>query len=123
MLLLPGSTTCMLIDVHLWGFRFMHAWCLLDSAHAVFLNAFALLLKLWRFNHPPLEHGVGDVPTVGSQLTPEYLLSVRNFAPSLFWKRPQGSEQEETLSSGYFIICTTHIFGLISQIESLVSTT
>ncbi|WCJ23664.1 Mediator of RNA polymerase II transcription subunit 33A [Euphorbia peplus] len=48
------------------------------NAHAVFSNAFALLLKLWRFNHPPLEHGVGDVPTVGSQLTPEYLLSVRN---------------------------------------------
>ncbi|XP_050216500.1 mediator of RNA polymerase II transcription subunit 33A [Mercurialis annua] len=48
------------------------------SAHSVFSNAFALLLKLWRFNHPPLEHGVGDVPTVGSQLTPEYLLSVRN---------------------------------------------
>ncbi|GFY85183.1 REF4-related 1 [Actinidia rufa] len=48
------------------------------SAHAVFSNAFALLLKLWRFNHPPLEHGVGDVPPVGSQLTPEYLLAVRN---------------------------------------------
>lgn len=48
------------------------------SAHVVFSNAFALLLKLWRFNHPPIEHGVGDVPTVGSQLTPEYLLSVRN---------------------------------------------
>ncbi|XP_054785728.1 mediator of RNA polymerase II transcription subunit 33A-like isoform X2 [Prosopis cineraria] len=48
------------------------------SAHAVFSNAFILLLKLWRFNHPPLEHGVGDVPTVGSQLTPEYLLLVRN---------------------------------------------
>ncbi|KAL5849677.1 hypothetical protein ACOSQ4_007690 [Xanthoceras sorbifolium] len=48
------------------------------TAHAVFSNAFALLLKLWRFNHPPIEHGVGDVPTVGSQLTPEYLLSVRN---------------------------------------------
>ncbi|KAB5537410.1 hypothetical protein DKX38_014943 [Salix brachista] len=48
------------------------------SAHDVFSNAFALLLKLWRFNHPPLEHGVGDIPTVGSQLTPEYLLSVRN---------------------------------------------
>ncbi|EXB95840.1 hypothetical protein L484_010039 [Morus notabilis] len=48
------------------------------SAHAVFSNAFIVLLKLWRFNHPPLEHGVGDVPTVGSQLTPEYLLSVRN---------------------------------------------
>ncbi|KAF7813759.1 mediator of RNA polymerase II transcription subunit 33A [Senna tora] len=48
------------------------------SAHAVFSNAFILLLRLWRFNHPPLEHGVGDVPTVGSQLTPEYLLLVRN---------------------------------------------
>ncbi|XP_010527414.1 PREDICTED: mediator of RNA polymerase II transcription subunit 33A-like [Tarenaya hassleriana] len=48
------------------------------SAHCVFSNAFTLLLKLWRFNHPPIEHGVGDVPTVGSQLTPEYLLLVRN---------------------------------------------
>ncbi|GMY27543.1 mediator of RNA polymerase II transcription subunit 33A [Fagus crenata] len=48
------------------------------SAHAVFSNAFILLLKLWRFNHPPLEHGVGDVPTVVSQLTPEYLLLLRN---------------------------------------------
>ncbi|KAL7105128.1 hypothetical protein ACP275_07G025200 [Erythranthe tilingii] len=48
------------------------------SAHAVFSNAFALLLKLWRFNHPPVEYGVGDVPPVGSQLTPEYLLLVRN---------------------------------------------
>ncbi|KAK6913868.1 hypothetical protein RJ641_021189 [Dillenia turbinata] len=48
------------------------------SAHAVFSNAFALLLKLWRFNYPPLEHGVGEVPPVGSQLTPEYLLLVRN---------------------------------------------
>ncbi|KAE9455334.1 hypothetical protein C3L33_12769, partial [Rhododendron williamsianum] len=48
------------------------------SVHAVFSNAFALLLKLWRFNHPPLEYGVGDVPPVGSQLTPEYLLLLRN---------------------------------------------
>ncbi|XP_073030533.1 mediator of RNA polymerase II transcription subunit 33A-like isoform X1 [Primulina eburnea] len=48
------------------------------SVHAVFSNAFALLLKLWRFNHPPIEYGVGDVPPVGSQLTPEYLLLVRN---------------------------------------------
>ncbi|KAG2721669.1 hypothetical protein I3760_02G091900 [Carya illinoinensis] len=48
------------------------------SAHAVFSNAFILLLKLWRFNHPPLEHGVGETPTVGSQLTPEYLLLLRN---------------------------------------------
>ncbi|KAL9240775.1 hypothetical protein vseg_014956 [Gypsophila vaccaria] len=48
------------------------------SAHSVFSNAFALLLKLWRFNHPPLDYAVGDVPPVGSQLTPEYLLLVRN---------------------------------------------
>ncbi|KAL2459193.1 Mediator of RNA polymerase II transcription subunit 33A [Forsythia ovata] len=48
------------------------------SAHAVFSNAFALLLKLWRFNHLPIEYGAGDVPPVGSQLTPEYLLLVRN---------------------------------------------
>lgn len=48
------------------------------SAHAVFSNAFALLLKLWRFNHPPLEYRVGDVPPVGCQLTPEFLLLVRN---------------------------------------------
>lgn len=48
------------------------------SAHAVFSSAFALLLKLWRFNHPPIEHGFGDVPTVGSHLTPEFLLLVRN---------------------------------------------
>ncbi|XP_052207639.1 mediator of RNA polymerase II transcription subunit 33A-like [Diospyros lotus] len=48
------------------------------SVYAVFSNAFALLLKLWRFNHPPLEYRVGDVPPVGSQLTPEYLLLIRN---------------------------------------------
>lgn len=48
------------------------------SAHAVFSNAFTLLLKLWRFNHPPIEYSVGDVPPVGSHLTPEYLLLLRN---------------------------------------------
>ncbi|KAJ9696261.1 hypothetical protein PVL29_008476 [Vitis rotundifolia] len=49
------------------------------SSHLVFSNAFNLLLRLWRFNHPPLEHVMGgDIPPVGSQLTPEYLLLVRN---------------------------------------------
>ncbi|KAJ8434148.1 hypothetical protein Cgig2_000868 [Carnegiea gigantea] len=48
------------------------------TAHGVFSHAFTLLLKLWRFNHPPLDYGVGDVPPVGSQLTPEYLLLIRN---------------------------------------------
>ncbi|XP_068659535.1 mediator of RNA polymerase II transcription subunit 33A-like [Aristolochia californica] len=49
------------------------------TAHAVFSSAFILLLRLWKFNHPPLEHSVsGDGAPVGSQLTPEYLLLLRN---------------------------------------------
>ncbi|XP_055813312.1 mediator of RNA polymerase II transcription subunit 33A-like [Solanum dulcamara] len=47
------------------------------SSHAVFSNAFTLLLKLWRFDQPPLEHLMDAVP-VGARLTPEYLLLVRN---------------------------------------------
>lgn len=48
------------------------------SSHAVFSNAFTLLLKLWRFDQPPLEHVMGELRPVGSHLTPEYLLLVRN---------------------------------------------
>lgn len=48
------------------------------SCHAVFSNAFTLLLRSWRFDHPPLEHMMGDLPTVGSQRSLEYLLLVRN---------------------------------------------
>ncbi|XP_034908175.1 mediator of RNA polymerase II transcription subunit 33B isoform X2 [Populus alba] len=48
------------------------------SCHAVFSNAFTLLLRLWRFDHPPIDHVMGDVPPVGSHLSPEYLLLVRN---------------------------------------------
>ncbi|XP_009617798.1 mediator of RNA polymerase II transcription subunit 33A-like [Nicotiana tomentosiformis] len=56
------------------------SWTLMSekiNSHAVFSNAFTLLLKLWRFDQPPLEHVTRDVP-VGSHLTPEYLLLVRN---------------------------------------------
>ncbi|KAL4351458.1 hypothetical protein GQ457_06G029490 [Hibiscus cannabinus] len=56
------------------------------TSHAVFSNAFTLLLRLWRFNHPPLENVMGDVTPVGSQLTPEYLLLVRNSKVSAFGK-------------------------------------
>ncbi|KAI3668203.1 hypothetical protein L6452_43280 [Arctium lappa] len=45
---------------------------------AVFSNAFTLLLKLWRFDHPPYEHAMRDATPVGSQLTPEFLLLARN---------------------------------------------
>ncbi|KAF3436334.1 hypothetical protein FNV43_RR23426 [Rhamnella rubrinervis] len=48
------------------------------SCHAVFSNAFTLLLRLWRYDHATLENVVGDLPTVGSLLTLEYLLLVRN---------------------------------------------
>ncbi|CAN4093491.1 unnamed protein product [Withania somnifera] len=47
------------------------------SSHTVFSNAFTLLLKLWRFDQPPLEHVMDAVP-VGARPTPEYLLLVRN---------------------------------------------
>ncbi|GMI66544.1 REDUCED EPIDERMAL FLUORESCENCE 4 [Hibiscus trionum] len=56
------------------------------TSHAVFSNAFTLLLRLWRFNHPPLENVIGDVTPVGSQLTPEYLLLIRNSKVSAFGK-------------------------------------
>ncbi|RAL43521.1 hypothetical protein DM860_012662 [Cuscuta australis] len=44
------------------------------SSHAVFSNAFTLLLKLWRFDEPPFESATGEL----SRVTPEYLLLVRN---------------------------------------------
>ncbi|XP_010524010.1 PREDICTED: mediator of RNA polymerase II transcription subunit 33B isoform X2 [Tarenaya hassleriana] len=56
------------------------------SSHAVFSNAFTLLLRLWRFDHPPLDHVIGDVPPVGSQSSPEYLLLVRNCFLASFGK-------------------------------------
>ncbi|XP_048336798.2 mediator of RNA polymerase II transcription subunit 33B isoform X1 [Ziziphus jujuba] len=48
------------------------------SCHAVFSNAFTLLLRSWRFDHPPLENMMGDLPTMASQRSLEYLLLVRN---------------------------------------------
>lgn len=68
------------------------------SCHAVFCNAFTLLLKLWKFDHPPLEHVMGDAPPVGSQLSPEYLLSVRNLRLSSFGKLPRDRMKSRRLS-------------------------
>ncbi|WOG94804.1 hypothetical protein DCAR_0314101 [Daucus carota subsp. sativus] len=48
------------------------------TPHAVFSNAFTLLLKLWRFYQPPLEHVMADKALVGTQMTPEDLLHVCN---------------------------------------------
>ena len=59
------------------------------TSHVVFTNAFTLLLRLWRFDHPPLEHVMRDATPVGSQLSPEYLLLVRNCKLSDFGKSPK----------------------------------
>uniref|UniRef100_A0A2P2LNA1 Mediator of RNA polymerase II transcription subunit 33A n=1 Tax=Rhizophora mucronata TaxID=61149 RepID=A0A2P2LNA1_RHIMU len=59
------------------------------SCHDVFSNAFTLLLRLWRFDHPPLEHVMVDVPPVGSHFSPEYLLLVRNFQLLSFGLSPR----------------------------------
>jgi hypothetical protein len=71
------------------------------SAHTVFSNAFILLLRLWKFNHPPLECCVmGDGAPVGSQLTPEYLLLLRNSkvlsASSLAKQRNEQKQLQDT---------------------------
>ncbi|KAF5947935.1 hypothetical protein HYC85_013892 [Camellia sinensis] len=68
------------------------------SSHAVFSNAFTLLLKLWRFDRPPLEHVKGDVAPVGSQLTPEYLLLVRNSQLASYTITPKDQHKSKRLS-------------------------
>ncbi|XP_076898810.1 mediator of RNA polymerase II transcription subunit 33A-like [Bidens hawaiensis] len=77
------------------------------SAYAVFSNAFALMLKLWRFNHPPLEYAVGDVPPVGAQLTPEYLLLMRN---SQLVDSGNEDRNRRRLSAVVKASCPNHIF-------------
>ncbi|KAJ9171928.1 hypothetical protein P3X46_015225 [Hevea brasiliensis] len=59
------------------------------SCHAVFSNAFSLLVRLWRFHYPPLENVMGDKTPVGSQVGPEYLLLVRNSQLASFGTLPR----------------------------------
>jgi hypothetical protein len=68
------------------------------SCHAVFCNAFTLLLKLWRFDQPPVEHVMGDAPPIASQLSPEYLLLVRNSQLSSFGRLPRDQMKSRRLS-------------------------
>ncbi|XP_050240388.1 mediator of RNA polymerase II transcription subunit 33A-like [Quercus robur] len=49
------------------------------SAHSVFSDAFTLLLRLWRFYHPPIKLRTGIVIQIEFFQTPEYLLLLRNF--------------------------------------------
>ncbi|XP_012092293.1 mediator of RNA polymerase II transcription subunit 33B isoform X2 [Jatropha curcas] len=59
------------------------------TCHAVFSNAFSLLVRLWRFHHPPLENVTGDKTPVASKLGPEYLLVVRNSQLASFGSSPR----------------------------------
>ncbi|KAJ4727526.1 Mediator of RNA polymerase II transcription subunit 33A like [Melia azedarach] len=59
------------------------------TSHAVFCNAFTLLLRLWKFHHPPNEHVRGDVAPVASQQSPDYLLLVRNSRLASFGNSPK----------------------------------
>ncbi|KAE9463899.1 hypothetical protein C3L33_04085, partial [Rhododendron williamsianum] len=68
------------------------------SSHVVFSNAFTLLLKLWRFDRPPLEHVTGDVAPMGSKLTPEYLLLVRNSQLASYTTTPKDQLKSKRLS-------------------------
>ncbi|KAH6818865.1 REF4-related 1 [Perilla frutescens var. frutescens] len=63
------------------------------SSHVVFSNAFTLLLKLWRFDQPPLEHVMGDVTPVASHLTPEYLLLVYNSQLASYENSPKNQNK------------------------------
>ncbi|KAL8530710.1 hypothetical protein ACS0TY_007664 [Phlomoides rotata] len=63
------------------------------SSHAVFSNAFTLLLKLWRFEQPPLEHVVGDVTPAGALLTPEYFLLVHNSQLASYENSPRNQNK------------------------------
>lgn len=69
------------------------------SCHAVFSNAFTLLLRLWRFNHPPIEHVMGGAatPALGSQLGPEYFLLVWNCLLASFGKSPKDRMKSKRL--------------------------
>lgn len=71
------------------------------SPHAVFSNAFILLLKLWRYHQTPLEHMMGDVAPVGSFLTAEFLLMMRNsrLASSGDSHKDQNKSKSSCLSS------------------------
>ncbi|XAR61234.1 hypothetical protein NMG60_11034880 [Bertholletia excelsa] len=68
------------------------------SSHVVFSNAFTLLLKLWRFDRPPLDHVMGDVAPVGSHLTPEHLLLVRNSQLASYAKTSKNQHKSKRMS-------------------------
>ncbi|XAR58520.1 hypothetical protein NMG60_11013948 [Bertholletia excelsa] len=67
------------------------------SSHGVFSNAFTLLLKLWRFDRPPVEHVSGEVAPVGSHPTPEYLLLLCNSQLASYASTPKDQHKSKRL--------------------------
>lgn len=80
------------------------------SSNIVFSNAFTLLLKLWRFDRPPLENVMGDVAPVGSKLTPDYLLLVYNSRLALYASSPRDRDKIKRLSKFSIPSSTEPIF-------------
>lgn len=70
------------------------------TCHAVFSNAFILLLRLWRFDLPLTEHvlGAAATPALGSQLGPEFLLLLRNCMLASFGKSPKDRAKSRRFS-------------------------
>lgn len=68
------------------------------SCYAVFSNAFTILVRLWRFHKPPLEQLTVDMPLVASQLSPEYLLLVRNSKLASFGTSPKDQMKSKRFS-------------------------
>ncbi|CAI0395338.1 unnamed protein product [Linum tenue] len=68
------------------------------SCHDVFSCGFSLLVRLWRFHFPPSEQVMGDVTSVGSQLSPEYLLMVRNSRLAAFGTSPRDEIKKKRFS-------------------------
>ncbi|XP_050236948.1 mediator of RNA polymerase II transcription subunit 33B [Mercurialis annua] len=79
------------------------------SSHAVFSNAFSLLVRLWRFDHPPLENVIGDKGPVGAQVGPEYLLLLRNSQLAAFGTSP-GDRIKRRRFSKFLIISFEPIY-------------
>ncbi|XP_065861189.1 mediator of RNA polymerase II transcription subunit 33B [Euphorbia lathyris] len=79
------------------------------SSHSVFSIAFTLLVRLWRFHHPPLENVMRDKTPVGSQLGPEYLLLLRNSQLSSFGTLP-GDRIKSRRFSKYLTLSLEPIF-------------
>lgn len=105
------------------------------SAHTLFSDAFTLLLRLWRFYHPPIKLRTGIVIQIEFFQTPEYLLLLRNFYLLSHGRNHQSRNKRRhkavarSLSPHPILICTfpkmrywyqQHIASIHSTLSGLV---